>query len=60
VVDKSLVGVFFSNGQTIDDKNGNSITVDADFFGKSFKKPVDGPLSNLTEGNNFITWYLKR
>jgi hypothetical protein len=59
VVDKSLVGVSFT-GQTIEDKNGNSVTVDADFFGKSFKKPVDGPLSNLTEGNNFITWYLKR
>jgi alpha-N-arabinofuranosidase len=60
VVDKDLAGVFTTTGQTIEDKNGKPITVNTDFNGKSFKNPVVGPISNLTEGNNVITWNIKR
>jgi len=60
IVDKTLAGVFTTTGQTIEDKDGNAITVNTDFFGKSFKKPIVGPISNLTEGNNVIIWELKQ
>ena len=60
IVDKILVGIFSTTGQTIEDKDGKAITVNTDFFGKSFKSPVVGPVSNLTEGNNVITWDIKR
>lgn len=60
VVDPSLVGVFTTTGQTIEDKEGNAITVNTDFNGISFKDPVVGPISNLTEGNNIIMWDIKK
>lgn len=60
VVDKTLAGVFTTTGQTIEDKEGKAITVNTDFFGKSFANPIVGPVSNLTEGNIIITWDLKQ
>ncbi|CAN5211605.1 hypothetical protein BH09BAC3_BH09BAC3_25730 [soil metagenome] len=60
VVNAAFVGVFTTTGQTIEDKDGKQITVDSDFNGKSFKKPVVGPISTLNEGNNIIVWDLKR
>ena len=60
IIDKNLFGVFTTTGQTIEDKEGNAITVNTDFLGNSFKKPVVGPLSNLKEGINTIAWDIKR
>ena len=60
LVDNSLVGIFTTTGQTIEDKDGKAITVNKDFNGKSFKKPVVGPISTLNEGANSIVWDLKR
>ena len=60
IVDQSLVGIFSTTGQSIEDKDGKAITINTDFFGKSFKTQVVGPISNLTEGNNIITWDIKR
>jgi alpha-L-arabinofuranosidase len=60
VVDKTSVGVFTTTGQTIEDKKGNAITVNTDINGKSFKKPVVGPVSTLNEGMNSIVWDIKR
>ena len=56
VVNAKLVGVFPAVGQTIEDRYGNPITVDTDLNGKKFKRPVSGPLSDLKEGLNTITW----
>ena len=55
-VDAKLVGVFPTVGQTIEDRNGNPITVDTDIDGQKFAKPLPGPLANLKQGQNSITW----
>ena len=60
IVDNSLVGVFTTTGQTIEDKFGKAITVNTDLSGKTFKNPVVGPLSNLEEGINTIKWDIKQ
>jgi hypothetical protein len=60
IVDKNLVGVFTTTGQTIEDKYANAITVNTDINGKLFKKPVVGPVSTLNEGLNSIVWDIKR
>ena len=59
-VDKNLVGVFPTVGQTIEDCYGNPITVDTDINGKKFTCPIPGPLSDLKEGQNTITWSYKK
>ncbi len=55
-VNSELVGVFPTVGQTIEDRSGNRITVDADINGRKFEKPPTGPLANLKQGQNTITW----
>ena len=56
-VSGDLVGVFETTGQTIEDRDGNPITVDSDFYEKEFSKPIPGPLSQLKKGSsNTITW----
>jgi alpha-N-arabinofuranosidase len=60
LVNDKLVGIFTTTGQTIEDKNGNGITVNTDINGKLFKKPVVGPVSTLNEGANSIVWDIKR
>ncbi len=59
VVNSALAGVITTTGQTIEDKNGKAITVDSDFLGLVFKKPIVGPFSNLKEGLNSVTWNFK-
>ncbi|OHB79982.1 MAG: hypothetical protein A2Z25_04465 [Planctomycetes bacterium RBG_16_55_9] len=51
-----LAGVFSTVGQTIEDRYGNPVTVDADFNGKKFAKAVAGPLADLKQRGNTITW----
>lgn len=58
-VNAELVGVFPTVGQTIEDRYGNPITVDTDLNGKKFAKPIAGPLANLKQGRNTITWTLR-
>jgi len=55
-VNSELVGVFPTVGQTIEDRSGVPITVDTDINGKKFSKPLPGPLANLNQGQNSITW----
>ena len=55
-VNPKLVGVFEPTGQTIEDRHGNSITVDTDFRGRKRTRPVPGPLSILKSGRNSISW----
>jgi len=55
-VNAELVGVFPTVGQTIEDRYGHPITVDTDINGKKFSKPIPGPLANLKQGQNTITW----
>jgi hypothetical protein len=55
-VDAERVGVFPTVGQTIEDRNGNPITVDTDVHGDPFTRPIIGPLANLQPGQNTITW----
>jgi len=58
-VDAELVGVFPTVGQTIEDHSGKPITVDTDINGRGFTKSLPGPLANLAEGRNTITWTLR-
>ena len=55
-VDKELVGVFSTVGQTIEDRHGNPIKVDTDFSGSKFPHPIAGPLADLKRGLNKIVW----
>ncbi len=55
-VDAKFVGVFPTVGQTIEDRSGKPITIDTDINGKEFAKPLPGPLANLKQGENSITW----
>ncbi len=58
-VNAALVGVFPTVGQTIEDRHGNSIKVDADINGRQHASPVAGPLADLQEGLNTIVWPLR-
>jgi hypothetical protein len=58
-VNAELVGVFPTVGQTIEDRYGNPIQVDADINGKEYATPIAGPLANLQEGRNSIVWPLR-
>lgn len=55
-VNGDLVGVFTTTGQTIEDYLGNPITVNTDFTGRKFKKPIPGPIADLKKGQNAIRW----
>lgn len=55
-VNAELVGIFSTVGQTIEDRSGRPITVNADINGKKLAKPIAGPLANLSQGENTITW----
>ena len=59
-VDAELVGVFPTVGQTIEDRDGNPITIDADINGKKFSRPIPGPLADLQQGTDAITWSMKK
>jgi len=58
-VDAGLVGVFPTVGQTIEDRDGNPIAIDADRSGDPFSPPVPGPLAKLQPGRNTIVWSKK-
>lgn len=55
-VDGDLVGIFEISGQTIEDRNGEAISVDSDFNGLEFSRNVAGPLANLKKGINEVSW----
>lgn len=55
-VNAPLVGVFATVGQTIEDRDGNPIKVDADINGKPYPRPMAGPLADLKKGLNTIVW----
>ncbi len=55
-VNDELVGIFSTVGQTIEDRFGNAITVNADLNGKRFSRPIAGPISDLKPGTNTIAW----
>jgi len=55
-IDADLVGVFPTVGQTIEDRYGHPIKVDKDFAGRKFSRPIAGPLADLKQGLNTITW----
>ena len=57
-VNAELVGVFPTVGQTIEDRDGNPITINTDVNGKRFSRPIPGPLANLEQGKNAIIWSL--
>ena len=56
LVGAKLVGVFPTVGQTIEDRFGKPIAVNADINGKVYARPIAGPLADLTKGLNAITW----
>jgi hypothetical protein len=53
------VGVFPTVGQTIEDRDGQPLTIDADIHGTKFSRPLPGPLANLQQGKNAIIWSRK-
>ena len=55
-VDRSLVGVFPTVGQTIEDRSGQPIRVDTGILGKERARPVAGPLADLKPGENTVSW----
>ncbi|MHC4582060.1 MAG: hypothetical protein ACYS14_11435, partial [Planctomycetota bacterium] len=59
-VDKELVGVFSTVGQTIEDRHGNPIKVDTDFNGRRYSRPIPGPLADLRQGVNRIEWTFEK
>jgi len=59
-VGAELVGVFPTVGQTIEDRHGDPITIDTDIHGKRFSRPIPGPLANLRQGKNAISWSVRK
>jgi len=55
-VNAKLVGIFPTVGQTIEDRYGKPIRVDADINGKRYTPPIAGPLADLQKGLNTIVW----
>jgi len=55
-VNAELAGVFTTVGQTIEDRYGNPVTVDTDINGKQYTRPIAGPLADLKQGGNTMTW----
>ena len=58
-VDRSLVGVFPTAGQTIEDFRGRPIRVDTDIFGKQRASPLAGPLADIKPGENTVKWSMR-
>ena len=58
LVSAALVGVFSTVGQSLEDRDGNPITVDTDLNGRKYDRPVAGPLADLKPGANRVTWTL--
>ena len=58
-VDGGLVGVFETVGQTIEDRSGQPIKVDTDFNGRKYVQPTAGPLADIKQGLNTVTWSLR-
>jgi alpha-N-arabinofuranosidase len=56
LVNAQLVGIFPTVGQTIEDRDGKSLTVDTDINSRRCTHPVPGPLADLREGLNTIVW----
>jgi len=59
-VNAELVGVFPTVGQTIEDRYGNPIQVDADINGRKHATSLPGPLAELQRGRNSIVWPLRQ
>jgi len=59
-VNAELVGVFPTVGQTIEDRDGNPITIDTDRNGERFSRPIPGPLANLQQGKSAIAWSMRK
>jgi len=59
-VDAELVGIFPTVGQTIEDRYGHPIKVDADINGRKLTQPIAGPLTDLRQGLNTIVWQFKK
>ena len=59
-VNAELLGVFPTVGQTIEDRYGNPIKVNADINGKNYTRPIAGPLAVLKKGPNTIVWPIKQ
>ena len=59
-VDGELVGIFPTVGQTIEDRYGHPIKVDADINGRKLTRPIAGPLTDLKQGVNTIVWPVKK
>lgn len=60
LINGKFIGVFPVTGQTIEDREGNPITVNTDINGRSFNRPVPGPISDLKSGSNTVTWTYKK
>jgi hypothetical protein len=58
LVDAKLVGVFPTVGQTIEDRFGKPLEVNADIDGKEYTQPIAGPRADLKRGLNTIAWSL--
>jgi hypothetical protein len=58
-VNAELVGVFGTAGQTIEDRDGQPIEVNADLNGRKFAQPIAGPLADLQKGVNAIVWKIQ-
>ena len=59
-VDATLVGVFPTVGQTIEDRHGKPLRVDVDMLGQERTQPVVGPLATLKPGENSVNWSVSR
>jgi hypothetical protein len=57
-VGAELVGVFPTVGQTIEDRDGNPLTIDTDLQGNTFSRPVPGPLADVRPGRIEMRWSL--
>jgi alpha-N-arabinofuranosidase len=60
LIDGKFIGVFPVTGQTIEDRDGNPITVNTDINGRMFTKPIPGPISDLKDGTNIFKWNYKK
>jgi len=59
-VNAEWVGVFSTVGQTIEDRDGNPLCVDADINAKTYAPPMAGPLADMQKGLNTIQWHSDR
>ena len=55
-VDGKLVGVLPTVGQTIEDRHGKPIRVDADLHARHRAQPLPGPLADPKPGRNSLAW----